>query len=53
MLQRVLRLRRFLAQAGPGALARAATEAGYADQAHLSRDCRALTGLTPGELLGR
>ncbi|RSD14922.1 helix-turn-helix domain-containing protein [Amycolatopsis eburnea] len=28
-------------------LASLAASAGYADQAHLSRDCRALTGLTP------
>jgi AraC-like DNA-binding protein len=49
-LQRVLRLRRFLAGAGIDGLAAAATEAGYADQAHLTRECRALTGLTPGQL---
>lgn len=52
MLQRVLRLRRFLALA-PVDLARAAHEAGYSDQAHLTRECRELTGLTPGSLLGR
>jgi AraC-like DNA-binding protein len=52
-LQRVLRLRRFLAGAGSSdGLAGAAVGAGYADQAHLSRECRALTGLTPGELAG-
>lgn len=52
-LQRVLRLRRFLASAGSGfdGLAEAAAGAGYADQAHLARECRALTGLTPGQLV--
>jgi len=50
-LQRVLRLRRFLAtNRFDGGLAAAAAGAGYADQAHLTRECRALTGLTPGEL---
>lgn len=29
-----------------------AVDVGYADQAHLSRECARLTGLTPGELLG-
>jgi len=54
-LQRVLRLRRFLVSAGActDGLARAAVEAGYADQAHLSRECRALTGLTAAELVAR
>jgi AraC-like DNA-binding protein len=55
MLQRVLRLRRFLtpdaADAGFDGLAAAAVGAGYADQAHLTRECRALTGLTPGQLV--
>lgn len=53
-LQRVLRLRRFLALAeGPGAveLARLAAEAGYADQPHLTRDCTELAGLAPAALL--
>ncbi|MEV4602626.1 helix-turn-helix domain-containing protein [Amycolatopsis sp. NPDC049253] len=45
---RVLRLQRAIALApcAPG-LAGLAAGAGYADQAHLSRECRALTGLTP------
>ncbi len=61
-LQRVLRLRRFLALAeGVGAggparadalpLARLAAEAGYADQPHLTRDCTELAGLAPAALL--
>lgn len=48
-LQRILRLRRFLAL-GDLELVRAAAEAGYADQAHLTHDCRRLTGLSPTEL---
>ena len=45
---RVTRFQRAVALASrvPG-LAALAAAAGYADQAHLSRDCRALTGLTP------
>lgn len=56
-LQRVLRSRRFLAaaedEAEPGRpdLGRLAFDAGYADQAHLSRDCARLSGLAPGALL--
>jgi transcriptional regulator GlxA family with amidase domain len=53
-LQRVLRLRRFLALAEATAapdLARAAVEAGYADQAHLTNECGELAGLTPAALL--
>jgi AraC-like DNA-binding protein len=45
----VLRLRRFM-KADRADLARAAVEAGYADQAHLARECRRLTGLSPGRL---
>jgi AraC-like DNA-binding protein len=53
-LQRVMRLRRFLAlaEATPAPdLARAAFEAGYADQAHLTNECGDLAGLTPAALL--
>jgi AraC-like DNA-binding protein len=50
-LQRVLRLQRFLAVRTVADLAGAAALAGYADQAHLSREARRLTGLTARELL--
>jgi len=50
-LQRVLRFQRFVrmldAPGGPPELAAAAAATGYADQAHLSRECAALSGLTP------
>ncbi len=53
-LQRVLRFQRFvrLADAAAGALdlADAAVRVGYADQAHLTRECSALSGLTPAVL---
>jgi AraC-like DNA-binding protein len=58
-LQRVLRFQRFLALArrphtaagdAPD-LARLAFEAGYADQAHLTRECTRLAGLPPAALL--
>jgi AraC-like DNA-binding protein len=63
-VQRTLRFQGFLALAqaapasgGPGlmpgsTLADLAAEVGYADHAHLSRECLCLTGLTPRELLG-
>lgn len=58
-LRRVARLQRYLTlsdRAGtlPGperSLAGLAAAAGYADQAHLSREVRALAGLTPSGLL--
>jgi AraC-like DNA-binding protein len=51
-LGRVLRLQRFLALArGGDELARLALSAGYADQAHLTREARRLTGRTPRELI--
>lgn len=49
-LARILRLQRLLALADASperTLATLAAEAGYTDQAHLSSDCRAITGLTP------
>ena len=47
-LSRVLRLERALATRGP--LAEVAHTCGYADQAHLSREVRDLTGTTPSRL---
>ncbi|HEY0688238.1 MAG TPA: helix-turn-helix domain-containing protein [Kribbella sp.] len=61
VLQRTLRFQGFLALAQAGAMATGrradgmaglAIDAGYADQAHLSRECLRLTGLTPRGLLG-
>ena len=50
-LGRVLRLGRAVALVRGGmALAEVAALAGYADQAHLTRDVRALAGVTPGAL---
>ncbi|GAA4061692.1 helix-turn-helix domain-containing protein [Nonomuraea soli] len=61
-LQRTLRFQGFLALAQAGAVASGrrgaegmagpAADVGYADQAHLSRECLRLTGLTPSGLLG-
>lgn len=52
--QRIVRLQRLLdlsaRQAGPG-LAGLSDAAGYADQAHMSREVRDLTGLSPSSLL--
>ena len=57
-LHRVLRFRAFLRRAplvaaGARSLAGAAADAGYADQSHLGRECRRLTGSSPAELVGR
>nr|WP_238334592.1 AraC family transcriptional regulator [Kribbella amoyensis] len=62
VLQRTLRFQGFLALAQAGArstgrrgadgMAGLAIDAGYSDQAHLSRECLRLTGLTPRQLLG-
>jgi AraC-like DNA-binding protein len=62
VLQRTLRFQGFLALAQAGAtasgrrgadgMAGLAIDAGYADQAHLSRECLRLTGRTPSQLLG-
>jgi AraC-like DNA-binding protein len=52
ILRRVLRLQRLLALAARhrGSLADLALAAGYADQAHMTRECRRLTGLSPVRL---
>jgi len=55
VLDRVLRFRRFLARGADAAsgatpLAVMAAEVGYADQAHLARECRRLAGATPTAL---
>jgi len=55
VLDRVLRFQRLVAAApaiaaGDDALARVAAELGYADQAHLTRECKRLSGLTPARL---
>jgi AraC-like DNA-binding protein len=54
-LQRIARLRRLLAAAnaarGDTALAALARSAGYADQAHMTRECARLTGRTPAAML--
>ena len=53
-LERVLRFQRFLGLAAREArpdLAWLALEAGYADQAHLTRECTRLAGLPPAALL--
>lgn len=55
-LDRVLRMQHFLALARtqPGlGLANLADAAGYADQAHLTREARRLTGFTPAAILER
>jgi AraC-like DNA-binding protein len=52
LLARVLRLRRALADVRAGTdLAEVAFDAGYADQAHFSNDCRELAGVPPGRFL--
>lgn len=54
VLVRLLRFQRFLRAAESGRerpLAALAFESGYADQPHLSRECRAIAGATPTELL--
>jgi hypothetical protein len=49
-LERILRFQRFLGLDATD-LARRALDAGYADQAHLTRECTRLAGLPPAALL--
>lgn len=53
-LRGILRLQRFMALAQSGkrrSLAELAATSGYSDQAHLSRECRRISSLTPSDLL--
>jgi AraC-like DNA-binding protein len=55
-LHRILRFQRFrllAATRGDAGLAELAAEAGYADQPHLTRECRGLAGETPAALVAR
>ena len=62
-LQRIVRLQRALRASRAGVatrppnlaptLSRLALDAGYADQAHMTREFRDLTGMTPRQLIGR
>jgi AraC-like DNA-binding protein len=55
-LDRILRFQRFLRLAAAGeeaGLSALAAAAGYADQAHLTREARRLCGLTPAAILGQ
>ena len=51
---RVIRFNRAVTALNSGTpdIAQVAAACGYADQAHLARDVRALGGVTPGELVG-
>ncbi len=52
-LDRILRFQRFLAlarQRGAAGMAELAADGGYADQSHLTRETRDLSGLTPGDI---
>jgi transcriptional regulator GlxA family with amidase domain len=52
-LSRIMRFQRALEEVRCGVpLAQVAAAGGYADQAHLSREVRALASTTPGGLLG-
>lgn len=55
VVARILRLQRALARREPAraSWAEVAAAAGYADQAHLVRECRDLAGVAPGDLAPR
>ena len=51
-LTRILRFQRFLAVAPRcPSIAAGAAAAGFADQAHLARECRSIAGMTPTALV--
>ena len=55
-LNRVLRFQRFLglrAQSFKGSLAEVAARAGYADQAHMTREVQRMSGVSPGQLVAQ
>lgn len=55
-LDRVLRFQRFLrlaAHSPKSALAELAVRAGYADQAHMTREVQRMSGATAGELAAK
>lgn len=53
-LDRILRFQRFIEAArSTDSLASVANRAGYADQAHLTRETQRMTGLTPGEIVSQ
>jgi len=55
-LHRVLRFQQFLslgAQSFKGSLAEVAARAGYADQAHMSREVRRMSGNSPGQFVAQ
>ena len=53
MKERILRFQRFLRllSNGRAPLSALAVEAGYADQAHLAREVRRISGRSPGALI--
>jgi len=55
-LNRVLRFQRFLslgAHSFNGSLAEVAARVGYADQAHMSREVRRMSGISPGQFVAQ